>query len=149
MKTVAKYNICKGVSTLLTMGTPIVTLACCGSFFRERSSTAISAAGLMVILISLLFAKDKIAENFKAPSAFAIAGIVLVLIYLVENIMYPVKLVCWATVFASGIDEITFKRMYKGYELSLPKSATAYKHFGFIFANTDKLGDINERQEEN
>ena len=79
MKTVAKYNICKGVSTLLTMGTPIVTLACCGSFFRERSSTAISAAGLMVILISLLFAKDKIAENFKAPSAFAIAGIVLVL----------------------------------------------------------------------
>ena len=63
--------------------------------------------------------------------------------------MYPVKLVCWATVFASGIDEITFKRMYKGYELSLPKSATAYKHFGFIFANTDKLGDINERQEEN
>ena len=47
------------------MGTPIITLACCGDFFVERPATAISAAGVFAILIALLFAKDKLAEKIK------------------------------------------------------------------------------------
>ena len=144
MKTVAKYNICKGVSTLLTMGTPIVTLACCGSFFRERSSTAISAAGLMVILISLLFAKDKIAENFKVPSAFVLSTVVFVLILLVENIIVPIKYVALATMVTSGIDEVTFKRIYKSIELQLPEAAKYTKFAGFLFTTPQNLeGETN------
>ena len=64
MKPVAKYNTCKGVSTVLTVGTPIITLLCCGDMFVHKSSTAISAAGMFGILIAALFLKDKIAENF-------------------------------------------------------------------------------------
>ena len=60
MKNVAKYNIFKGVSTLLTFGTPLLTLSCCGDFFVHRSETAISAAGIFAIVICLLLFKDKV-----------------------------------------------------------------------------------------
>lgn len=142
MKNVAKYNLFKGISTVLTVGTPIVTLALCGSFFRERSATAISAAGMFGVLITVLFAKDKIAENFKVPGAFTISIICLVLLYLVENIIVPMKYVCWASAGAAGLDAITFKNAYKQIELLLPEQTKAYKHFGFIFTTTKNLEKV-------
>ncbi len=148
MKNVAKYNLFKGLSTVLTVGTPIITLAFCGNFFRERSATAISAAGVFVILIVALFAKDKIAENFKVPGAFAIALTCLIGLYLVENIIVPMKYVCWATTAAAGIDALTFKNAYKQMEMLLPEQQKAYKHFGFIFTTTknlEKVASVNGR----
>ena len=153
MKQVGKYNTFKGISTLLTMGTPIITLACCGDFFVERPATAISAAGVFAILIALLFAKDKLAEKIKTPSAFIISAAVLVIIVVVENILLPMKYVCIATMIASGVDELTFKRMYKALECKMPQCWQAYEHFGFIFANTQDIFDevqkeVNNNEEE-
>lgn len=141
MKEVGKYNTFKGISTLLTIGTPIITLACCGDFFVERPATAISAAGVFAILIALLFAKDKLAEKIKTPSAFIISAAVLVIIVVVENIILPMKYVCIATMIASGVDELTFKRMYKALECKMPQCWQAYEHFGFIFAKTQDIFD--------
>ena len=150
---VGKYNTFKGISTLLTMGTPIITLACCGDFFVERPATAISAAGVFAILIALLFAKDKLAEKIKTPSAFIISAAVLVIIVVVENILLPMKYVCIATMIASGVDELTFKRMYKALECKMPQCWQAYEHFGFIFAKTQDIFDevqkeVNNNEEE-
>ena len=153
MKQVGKYNTFKGISTLLTMGTPIITLACCGDFFVERPATAISAAGVFAILIALLFAKDKLAEKIKTPSAFIISAAVLVIIVVVENMLLPMKYVCIATMIASGVDELTFKRMYKALECKMPQCWQAYEHFGFIFAKTQDIFDevqkeVNNNEEE-
>ena len=139
MGNVAKYNICKGVSTLLTIGTPIVTLLCYGGFFRQRSETAISAAGIFAILFAALFFKDKIAENFKCPSTLIISSVLFVIIILIENILQPIKTVCIATIIASGLDEVTFKRMYKNLELLFPENAKQFKHVGFIMCKTSTL----------
>lgn len=153
MKQVGKYNTFKGISTLLTIGTPIITLACCGDFFVQRSETAISAAGVFVILIALLFAKDKLAEKIKSPSAFIVSAAVLIIIVVVENILLPMKYVCIATMIASGVDELTFKRMYKALECKMPQCWQAYEHFGFIFAKTQDIFDevqkeVNKNEEE-
>ena len=146
MKEVGKYNTFKGISTLLTIGTPIITLACCGDFFVERPATAISAAGVFAILIALLFAKDKLAEKIKTPSAFIISAAVLVIIVVVENILLPMKYVCIATMIASGVDELTFKRMYKALECKMPQCWQAYEHFGFIFAKTQDIFDEVQKE---
>lgn len=152
MKQVGKYNTFKGISTLLTIGTPIITLACCGDFFVERPATAISAAGVFAILIALLFAKDKLAEKIKTPSAFIISAAVLVIIVVVENIILPMKYVCIATMIASGVDELTFKRLYKALEYKMPQCWQAYEHFGFIFAKTQDIfeevqKEVNKNEE--
>lgn len=149
MKQVGKYNTFKGISTLLTMGTPIITLACCGDFFVERPATAVSAAGVFAILIALLFAKDKLAEKIKTPSAFIISAAVLVIIVVVENILLPMKYVCIATMIASGVDELTFKRMYKALECKMPQCWQAYEHFGFIFAKTQDIFDEVQKEVNN
>ena len=149
MKEVGKYNTFKGISTLLTIGTPIITLACCGDFFVQRSETAISAAGVFAILIALLFAKDKLAEKIKSPSAFIISAAVLVIIVMVENILLPMKYVCIATMIASGVDELTFKRMYKALECKMPQCWQAYEHFGFIFAKTQDIFDEVQKEVNN
>lgn len=146
MKQVGKYNTFKGISTLLTIGTPIITLACCGDFFVERPATAISAAGVFAILIALLFAKDKLAEKIKSPSAFIVSAAVLVIIVVVENILLPMKYVCIATMIASGVDELTFKRMYKALECKMPQCWQAYEHFGFIFAKTQDIFDEVQKE---
>ena len=146
MKQVGKYNTFKGISTLLTMGTPIITLACCGDFFVERPATAISAAGVFAILIALLFAKDKLAEKIKSPSAFIVSAAVLIIIVVVENILLPMKYVCIATMIASGVDELTFKRMYKALECKMPQCWQAYEHFGFIFAKTQDIFDEVQKE---
>lgn len=149
MKEVGKYNTFKGISTLLTIGTPIITLACCGDFFTERPATAISAAGVFAILIALLFAKDKLAEKIKTPSAFILSAAVLVIIVVVENIILPMKYVCVATMIASGVDELTFKRMYKALEYKMPQSWQSYEHFGFIFARTQDIFDTVQKEVNN
>ena len=149
MKQVGKYNTFKGISTLLTMGTPIITLACCGDFFVERPATAVSAAGVFAILIALLFAKDKLAEKIKSPSAFIISAAVLIIIVVVENILLPMKYVCIATMIASGVDELTFKRMYKALECKMPQCWQAYEHFGFIFAKTQDIFDEVQKEVNN
>ena len=141
MKQVAKYNTFKGVSTALTFGTPLVTLACCGDMFVHRSETAISAAGVFAIIIAALFFRDKIAEQFKAPSALVVAIAVFVLVIMVENILEPIKYVCVATIAASGVDEFTFKSWYKAIERRFPKGAVDYKHIGFVFTSSKKLFD--------
>lgn len=138
-KSVLKYNAFKGVSTLLTVGTPLITLACCGDMFVHRSETAISAAGVFALLIAALFFKDKIAEKFKSPSALVISISVLILCVLIENIILPIKYVCIATIAASGIDELTFKSWYKKVERSFPVRIDDYKHVGFVFTSTQKL----------
>lgn len=149
MKQVGKYNTFKGISTLLTIGTPIITLACCGDFFVERPATAVSAAGVFAILIALLFAKDKLAEKLKSPSAVIVSAAVLVIIVVVENILLPMKYVCIATMIASGVDELTFKRMYKALECKMPQCWQAYEHFGFIFAKTQDIFDEVQKEVNN
>ena len=145
MKQVAKYNAFKGVSTALTIGTPIVTLACCGDFFVHRSDTAISAAGMFALFIVVLLFRDKFAENFKMPSAFILSLVMFILLLMVEKIMLPMKYVCIATMIATGADELTFKRFYKQIELMLPQQAHAFKHVGFIFTTTKNLEAMNTK----
>lgn len=140
MKTVMKYNVYKSISTVLTVGSPIITLSLCSDFFIHRSSTAISAAGIFTILISLLFLKDKIAENFKMPSALILSIITFISTCLIENLIFPVKMVSLVTMITSGIDEFTFKRLYKNMDILLPDDVKVQKKFGFIFGTSDKLG---------
>ena len=139
MKPVAKYNACKAMSTMLTIGSPIITLASCSELFVHKSGTAISAAGMFAILIALLFAKDKIAENFKMPSALVVTITGFVLVTIVENLLAPVKMVCIVTMITAGVDELTFKQWYKSAQALLPDRAEVYKKFGFIFTTSGKL----------
>ena len=145
MKQVAKYNTCKGVSTALTIGTPIVTLSCFGDFFVHRSDTAISAAGMFSLFIVLLLFKDKFAEKWKMPSAFILSLVMFILLIMVEKIMLPMKYVCMATMISTGVDELTFKRFYKRMEQFLPQNAKEFKHVGFIFTTTKKLEATNSK----
>lgn len=145
MKQVAKYNTFKGVSTALTVGTPIVTLACFGDFFVHRSDTAISAAGMFALFIVILLFKDKFAENLKMPSAFILSSVMFILLIMVEKIILPIKYVCIATMISTGVDEITFKHLYKQIEIVLPQEAQAFKHLGFIFTTTKNLEEIDSK----
>ena len=139
MKPVAKYNICKGISILLTVGTPITTMCICSDFFVHRPETAISAGGIFAILLTILFAKDKIVENFKIPSAFVLSTIILIFILMVQSIIEPLRYVCIATMCTSGVDELTFKRIYKRIEKSFPENADTNKFVGFMFTRSDKI----------
>nr|DAR14317.1 MAG TPA: hypothetical protein [Caudoviricetes sp.] len=149
MKPIAKYNTFKGISTVLTVGTPIITLACCSDMFVHRSETAISAAGMFGLLLAALLLKDKIAENFKAPSAFIISAIGIIFVAMMKNILEPIEYMCWATLITSGVDEITFKQFYKVLEAQFPESIQVYKKFGFIFGKSDNLigGTENEAKQ--
>lgn len=139
MKTVAKYNVNKGVSTVLTIGTPFVTLACCGDLFIHRSDTAISAAAVFAILIAILFFKDKMMDKWKTPSALVLSIITLVFVLIAENLLIPLKYVSIASIIACTIDEFTFKRIYKDIENEYPNTLQKYKKFGFVFTSTDVL----------
>lgn len=139
MKAVAKYNTFKGVSTACTIGTPILTLLLSGDFIVESPKNSISAAGVFVLLLVALFSKDKLLENFKMPPTFIVCLASFLVICLIESILIPIKTVCISTMITSGIDEFTFKRMYKSIEKSLPETMADYKHIGFIFTTTNKL----------
>ena len=144
MGAVAKYNTFKGVSTVLTVGTPIATLLCCGDMFVHRSDTAISVAGIFAAIIMLLIFKDKIAENWKMPSALVTSIVILVFTLLIEKILFPIKLVCITTIAATSCDELLFKRFYKRLEKLFPAEAASYKHFGFIFTSTTTLNQYKQ-----
>lgn len=144
MKTVAKYNLFKGISTLLTTGTPIITLAACGETFVTEPKASLSAAAIFAILLSLLAFKDKIAEKVKSPTTFMVSMITLIFILIVENVLLPVKFVCIATICTSGIDELTFKKLCENIKLKLPKEYEQYLHAGFIFCKTQTLEGVNE-----
>jgi hypothetical protein len=146
MTNVAKYNTCKGVSSALTFGTPIVALASCGDFIKHRPETTISAAGIFVIILVLFFMKDKIFEYFKTPPAAVLSFALLIFILLIENIILPMKAVCIATMIVCGIDEVTFKHWYKTVEKVLPGIAENYKHVGFIFAKTNTILEASKCQ---
>lgn len=143
MTDVAKYNACKGVSTGLTFGAPLITAACLGDFFKQQPSTAISGAALFAVLLSVLLAKDKIAEKFKAPSALIIAVAAFAFCVVVESILYPVKVISFVTIIACGIDELTFKHIYKAVELRLPERAQTLKKFGFIAAKQTMIDGLS------
>ena len=139
MKAIGKYNLTKGLSTLLTIGTPIATLAACAGTFLKSPHATMSATGIFAILIAALFLKDKIAENFKMPTPLVISIAVFILVILIESIIQPIKFVCIATMIACGVDELTFKRIYIRIETFLPKGAETYKIVGFYFTSTDKM----------
>ena len=139
MTNVAKYNICKGVSTVFTMGTPIISTLRCADFFKQSTGTSISGLGILALLFTLLFTKDKLAENVKMPSAMVLAGIIFILTSMIANVAYAVQIISGATFIAAGLDEASTKKLYKHYEKLLPEIAQDYKHFGFIFAKLETL----------
>ena len=145
MKLVAKYNVFKAISLLLTVSTPILTMFSCSEFIVHRSDTAISTAGLITIVISVLLLKDKILENFKVPSPFVFSLIALILIVCLESIIYPIKCILVSTVVVTGIDTFTFRRIYKDAERFLPDNIDKYKKFGFIPYKTETI--IGEKHE--
>lgn len=145
-----KYNLWKGLSTVSTVGTPIITLAVQYKMFYNRPQTAISAAGIFAILIALLFFKDKIAENWKMPSPLVLSIIFFVLIQLIRSIIDPIEVVCIATMIACGADEIFFKRFYKNEELKFKVAdidLNNYKQFGFVFKFTKTLAGEEDGNE--
>ena len=150
MKSVGKYNLAKGISTVLTIGTPIVTLACLSGTFLQTPHQTMSATGVFAILLAMLFFKDKIAENFKMPTPLLLSAVIFVMILLVESILQTIKMVCVATIVTSGVDELTCKRIYKQIEGFMPKGAENFKMFGFYFTTTkammDKIKEIQNEQ---
>lgn len=139
-----KYNIFKGISTLLSVGTPLATLFITSADFIYTPEGAMSFTGVLTILLAALLLKDKIAENWKAPSAFIVSAVLLVILIVVEHIIEPIKFVCLATMACSGVDEITFKRFYKNIEAVLPEVSKYYKHFGFLMTTSKKLFENKE-----
>ena len=139
MTLVAKYNLYKGISTVLTVCAPIISLASCSQLFIHRSETSISAAGVFAIMFSLLFFKDKLMENLKMPSPFVISVVGLILITMIESILYPIKIVFATTVVTTAIDAVTFRRMYKNIEYDLPDNVGKYRHFGFLIAKNNTI----------
>ena len=133
MTNVGKYNLFKGISTILTIGTPIASLMSCSELFVHRSDTAISVAGVCAVTFSIIFLKDKILENIKMPSPFIISLIGLILVSLVESIIYPLKIVFLTTMAVTGVDLVTFRRMYKNIENELDEATKNKFKFGFIF----------------
>lgn len=144
MTRVAKYNTCKAVSMVLTMGTPIVTLFSCSTLYIHRSETTLSAAGvLMFIILGFLF-KDKLLENFKLPSPliFCLCGLAFSL--MVQSIMTTIIYMFATSVIATGIDTFTFRSVCKKYDILFPKKTEAYKHFGFIFAKNSTIEELRD-----
>ncbi len=139
MKEVAKYNLFKTMSLILTIGAPLITAITYSDFIVYDSSASISMAGVIAILFSALFLKDKIAENLKLPSPFVAATVLFITIQVIKSIIIPMETICGVTMLICGIDQLTFRRIYKRIELLLPEKVKAYKHFGFIFCKTDEL----------
>lgn len=149
--TVAKYNGYKAASTVLTVGTPIITLACCNELFVHRSDTAISAAGIFAFLLAVLFIKDKLLEFIKTPAAWKISLIGLVFCLVVHSLMDAMVIVFASSLAASTLDEFTFKRLYHDVVRkisTIPEIQNVYKEyekFGFIWTTTKV---INQRVQE-
>ena len=145
MKEICKYNIFKALSILITSIPTLLVALSFGNDIIQSSSKSISFTGLVGIFLAFLFLKNKIAENFKLPSPFIVSAVLFVLILFVESIIIPVKMTCLTVMIVCGIDELTFKRIYKRIELLLPDKKEAYKHLGFYVCKTETiLGDLND-----
>ena len=145
MKRVAKYNTCKAMSTVLTVGTPIATMACCGDMFIHRSDTALSATAVFAFLLSMLFLKDKVLDFIKTPTALKVAVIGFVFCVVVGNLIETLRIVFGMTIAASAVDELTFKRIYNNRVLGFPESYEQYKKFGFMFTTTENLDALEAK----
>lgn len=141
MGKIAKYNICKAVSTLLTAGAPIITLLM-STVDIVTPAGRLSVTTVIAMVITALLMKDKLAENFKMPSAFILSIVGLVFIIVIESILVPLKAVFIVTIITSGVDEITFKSLYKRLEISFPENALAFKHAGFMFMSSKTLEEL-------
>ena len=139
MKRVAKYNIIKGGATLLTVGAPLATLFATSKDYIYTPEGAMSFTGILTIFLCVLLLKDKIAENWKAPSAFVVSTALFFTIIVIEHLLEPVKFVCLATMISSGVDELVLKSIYQRIESTLPEISKYYKHFGFLFTTTNNL----------
>lgn len=144
MNFVMKYNILKGISSLLTVGTPSAIMIIMNIALADTPAGAISIVGIISILFAIFFLKDKIAENFKLPSPLVTAIIILVAVLLLENVILLVKYTCIVMIAICGIDELTFKSWYKRLEKQFIKTHTNidlndYKKLGFIISTTKKL----------
>ncbi len=147
MKQVGKYNLFKALSILITCVPPIAVAMSYGNMFIETSGASMSFAGVLAVLFACLFLKNKIAENFKVPSPFVVATVLFVTILLIEQILIPVKYTCLVTMVCCGVDELTFKRIYKRIELLMPEKHEAYKHLGFYACKTEQLtGETTNEQ---
>lgn len=139
MKQVAKYNLFKILSMLITC---IPTLAVSYYFTKDMikdPGQSMSLAGVIAILIVIAFMKDKLAENFKIPSPFVASTVIFIFVVVIEKILVGVKFTCLTTMFVCAIDELTFKRIYKRIEMLMPESKQAYKHLGFYFCKSETL----------
>lgn len=115
-----------------------------GDFFTKRPATAISGAAVFALLLVALFTKDKLTEKFKAPSALVVAIAVEVICDIAKSILLPLKVIALVTIIACGVDELTFKNLYKHTELSLPEKAEALKRFGFYTARQATIDKLTE-----
>lgn len=141
---VSKYNSLKAISLLLTVGTPSATMLIFNTVLADTPAGAVSILGVLSIVISLFFLKDKIAENFKMPSPLVAAIVMLAVILLLENIILLAKYTCLIMIAVCGIDELTFKNWYKRVERTFIKEhkdvdLADYKKFGFIISTTKTL----------
>lgn len=139
MKPVAKYNTFKALSLAVTAGVPISTAAIFSDMFVQTTSTSISTAGVIGILIAALALKDKLLEQIKSPTGFKISVALLIVILVIESIMAPMKLVLISACIAFGGDTVIFKPIYTNAEYDLPEKRNRYKHFGFIFCKSETL----------
>ena len=139
MKLVTKYNVFKGISMAVTAGVPLTTAALVSDFFVKTTNTSISTAGVIAILIAGLIMKDKIMEQIKTPTAFKLCATLLIILWLIESIILPMKVVLIASCFALGLDTLILKQIYTKAESLLGSSAAAYKHFGFICCKTETI----------
>ena len=127
MTKVAKYNTYKGISTALTFGTPLVTMCCVGDMFVHQPAQAISGAGVLTLLIVMLFTKEKLAEYYKSPGALKLSITIFIICVLVKNIVDPMLWVTGVSIATCGVDELTFKSFYKRIELSFPQEVQSLK----------------------
>lgn len=147
MKKVFKYNLFKSLSLLVTCVPSFLVTAYYGDFIIRDSKATISFAGVMSILVAVLFLKNKIAENFKVPSPFIVACVLFFLTILIEHILLQVKMTCLVIMISTGIDELSFKRIYKSIEVLMPEKIKAYKHLGFYICKSDKLKEFADEQD--
>ena len=145
MKLVGKYNLFKGMSIMITVVPVMLATFSQRNLIIKDGGTSVSFAAVIGVLIAFLMLKNKIAENVKMPSAFIISTILFVTIVMIEQILIPVKLISLTAMISCGIDELSFKRIYKRLELRLPELSESYKHFGLYLVKTDKLlGESNK-----
>ena len=139
MKQVAKYNLFKLLSVLITC---IPTLLVSYHFTKDivkDPGQSISLAGVIGIIVVAAFMKDKIAENFKMPSPFIVSTIIFIFVIVIEKILVGVKFTCLSAMIFCAIDELIFKRIYKRLDMLMPENKEVYKHFGFYFCKTETL----------